>query len=103
MSLMYLAKRARPNILRDVKFLASKCSKPTELDLERVMVLKPDGVDVVQWVDASFMVHEDLKGHSGCVITLGMNGGVMATLSKKQKVLTKSSTEAELVAIDDSY
>jgi hypothetical protein len=49
------------------------------------------------------MVHEDLKGQSGCVITLGMNGGVMATLSKKQKVLTRSSTEAELVAIDDRY
>eukprot|EP01035_Chromulina_nebulosa_P016432 gene16432-21772_t len=86
MSLMYLAKRARPDILRDVTFLASKCSEPTELDL-----------DIVLWVDASFMVHEDLKGHSGCVITLGMNGGVMATLSKKQKVLTRSSTEAELV------
>eukprot|EP01035_Chromulina_nebulosa_P068849 gene68849-94353_t len=53
------------------------------------------------FVDASFLSHSDLKGHSGCVITLGLDGGIMATLSRKQKILTRSSTESELVAIDD--
>eukprot|EP01035_Chromulina_nebulosa_P028284 gene28284-37326_t len=51
------------------------------------------------------MAHQDLKGHSGAMVTLGENGGVLATISKKQKILTRSSTEAdlELVAIDEGY
>ena len=40
-----------------------------------------------------------MKSHTGGLLSLG-KGAVFAT-SKKQKLNTKSSTEAELVAIDD--
>jgi hypothetical protein len=51
------------------------------------------------YVDASYGVHQDAKSHSGLIITLG-HGPIM-TKSTKQKIVTKSSTEAELVAQSD--
>ena len=51
------------------------------------------------FVDASFAVHEDMKSHTGGVITFG-HGGI-AYKSAKQKLVTKSSTEAELVGASD--
>jgi hypothetical protein len=51
------------------------------------------------WIDASFAVHQDMKGHTGGVILLG-KGGVYGT-STRQKLVTKSSTEAELVGVSD--
>ena len=51
------------------------------------------------WVDASFAVHPDMKSHTGGVMTLG-KGAVYAT-STRQKLNTKSSTEGELVGVND--
>jgi len=50
-------------------------------------------------VDSSYAVHPDMHSHSGIMMTLGK--GVTYSMSCKQKLNTKSSTEAELVAIDD--
>ena len=63
--------------------------------------LKVDNLQVVKWyVDASFAVHPDYRSHTGAVMTLG-EGSVIA-MSKKQKLNTRSSTEAELVGADDA-
>jgi hypothetical protein len=51
------------------------------------------------WVDASYGVHDDLKSHTGGVISLGQ--GVVMGKSSKQKLNTKSSTEAEVVSAND--
>ena len=51
------------------------------------------------WVDAAFAVHPDLKSHTGAIHSLG--AGAISSISTKQKVNTRSSTEAELVGIDD--
>jgi hypothetical protein len=48
------------------------------------------------WIDASFGVHSDMRSHTGGVLTLA----AYAT-STKQKLTTKSSTEAELVGVND--
>ena len=62
--------------------------------------LKADNLQVVKWyVDASFTVHPDYRSHTGAVMTLG-EGSIIA-MSKKQKLNTRSSTEAELVGADD--
>ena len=45
------------------------------------------------WVDASYAVHPDTKSHTGGVMSLGI-GGIVCK-STKQKLNTKSSTEAE--------
>ena len=50
---------------------------------------------VHSWVDASYAVHPDMKSHTGGITSFGL-GGFMGK-STKQKLNTKSSTEAELI------
>ena len=50
-------------------------------------------------MDSSYAVHPDMHSNSGILKMLGK--GVAYSTSCKQKFNTKSSTEAELVAIDD--
>ena len=52
------------------------------------------------WVNSSYAVHPDMKSHTGVLMSLGK--GCTYTASNKQKLNRKSSTEAELVAIDDA-
>lgn len=51
------------------------------------------------WVDASYAIHDDRKSHTGGAISFGR--GVLMSKSKKQKLNTKSSTEAEVVGVSD--
>ena len=44
-------------------------------------------------------MHNDFRSHTGGVMTLG--SGAIQTISTKQKVNTKTSTEAELVSFND--
>jgi hypothetical protein len=54
------------------------------------------------FIDASYGVHQASgKSHTGCAIVLG-EAGVLSARSSKQKIVTKSSTEAELVGLSDS-
>jgi hypothetical protein len=50
-------------------------------------------------VDASYGVHFDGKSHSGMSVSYG--AGPILSQSTKQKLVVKSSTEAELVALSD--
>lgn len=112
--LLYLAKRTRPDVLLPVSFLTTRVQKPDEDDLNKLnRVLKylngtkelgivltvQDPIRIQAFIDASYGVHEDGKSHSGLVVTLG--GGPILTKSTKQRLVTKSSTEAELVAASD--
>jgi hypothetical protein len=66
-----------------------------------VLRLSADDLHVVKWyVDASFAVHPDFKSHTGASMTYGR--GAPITMSRKQKLNTRSSTEAELVGADDA-
>jgi len=114
--LLYLSKRTRPDILVAVSFLTSRVQVATEQDgvkLTRVLrylfgtqslgiVLEADEqlLKLYCYIDASFGVHADAKSHTGTLVTLG-KGPIMAK-SVKQKINTKSSTEAELVGLSDS-
>ncbi|KAI2498512.1 Reverse transcriptase (RNA-dependent DNA polymerase) [Fragilaria crotonensis] len=53
------------------------------------------------WVDgaSSYAVHPDMKSHTGGIMSLGTVGFIPK--SRKQKLNTKSSTEAELVGASD--
>jgi hypothetical protein len=67
---------------------------------DRGVVLRPGttGIAVKVYVDAAYGVHADGKSHTGsCVVT-----GSVHCKSAKQSIVTKSSTEAELVALSDS-
>jgi hypothetical protein len=51
-------------------------------------------------VDASFAVHPDFKSLTGAVMMLGK--GAMQSIARKQKMNVRSSTEGELVAVDNA-
>jgi len=55
---------------------------------------------VLNWyVDASFAVHSNMRGHTGGGLTMGRGFPIVS--STKQKLNTRSSTESELVGVDD--
>ena len=111
---LFLCARSRPDIKPIVVFLCTRVKAPTEQDWSKlikmmkmlkgtakdVLTLTADNLNVLNWhFDASFAVHQDYKSHSGGSMTMGR--GAFMSMSKKQKLNTKSSTEAELVAVDD--
>ena len=113
--LLYLAKRTRPDILPAIIFLTSRVTKADVDDqakLERVLKylnVNPElgikltvgsPLSVIGFVDAAYGVHHDYRSHTGAVISLGT--GPVFVKSSKQKINSKSSTEAELVGLSDS-
>ena len=52
------------------------------------------------WIDTSFAVHANYKSHTGACLSFGR--GCPVNISSKQKINTWSSTEAELVGINDA-
>ena len=51
-------------------------------------------------IDAAFAVHMDMKSHTGYSLTMGT--GAVVSGSVKQRITTRSSTESELVGVDDT-
>jgi hypothetical protein len=112
---LYLAKRVRADCLCATMFLTTRVLCATEQDwskLQRLFkyinatktmgtVLQRTRTDTVRaQVDASFAVHADMKSHTGIWITLGFGGFYIR--STKQRLMTKSSTESELVGMSDA-
>jgi hypothetical protein len=112
--LIFLTMRARPDIMTAISFLTTRVCNPTVDDrnkLKRVirylrdtkrlhLTLEADDMRVFKWmVDASFAVHPNMRSHTGCAASAGK--GSFLSISSKQKINTKSSTEAELVGVDD--
>ena len=64
------------------------------------LVLSADSLNSMEWwVNAAYGTQWDMKGHTGMVMSLGK--GAIISASRAQKINTRSSTEAELVGIDD--
>jgi hypothetical protein len=112
--LLYFAKRICPDLLTVVSFLTTRLQKPTLEDWSKlvkaieyvrhtkhlVLTLCAHKVLLIMiFADASFGKHHDMRSHTGAAITLFK--GVIWAKSSKQKIMTKSSTEAKLVAISD--
>jgi hypothetical protein len=111
---LFLCKRARPDIMPAIAFLSTQVKKPTKHDwykLRRMMnfltttindglTLRANLNIITNWyIDAAFAVHTDYKSHTGALLTLGQ--GAVTSISTKQKINTRSSTESELVSTDD--
>jgi hypothetical protein len=68
--------------------------------IDLVLTLEADSKRILKWwVDASHAVHPDMKSHTGG--TLSMGKGSTYSASKSQRLNTKSSTEAEVVGVDN--
>ena len=111
---LFVAKWGRPDVLQPIAYLCTRTKEPTKSDwdkLVRVMkfmgqtsndrlTLRADGSHILIWsVDSSFAVHDDFRSHTGGLMTMGR--GAITNVSAKQKINTRSSTEAEVVAVDD--
>jgi hypothetical protein len=58
-----------------------------------------DDFTICWWVDASFAVHHDMQSHTGATMSLGKGSPI--SLSRKQRLNTKSLMEAEVVGVND--
>ena len=67
---------------------------------DKVRTLSADDSQHFCWyTDAAFLVHLDMRSHSSRTFSLSF--GAMSPSLIKQKVSSRSSMEAELIAIDD--
>jgi hypothetical protein len=111
---LFVCKRARPDIQPVISILCTRVKAPNESDWaklikllqylngsrDEVLILSADDLRIIKWfVDASFAVHPDFKSHTGGTMTFGQ--GSVISVSRKQKINTKSSTTSELVGADD--
>jgi hypothetical protein len=112
--LLYLAKRGCPDIMLAISFLCTRVKNPDIDDYRKlgrvvkylrktqklVLTLECNNLyNIMWWVDASYACHDDMRGQSDGMVSLGKSA-IYAT-SVKQKLNTRSSTEAELVAVYD--
>ena len=111
---LFLSKRARPDIQTAVAFLCTRVKAPDRDDYKKLarlmnylratkdipLTLEWDGLNIVRWwADASFATHADMKGHTGGVMSMGK--GAVISVSRKQRLNSRSSTETELIGADD--
>jgi hypothetical protein len=112
---LFLCKRARPDMSPAIAYFTTRVREPNENDwnkLTRMMkFLRQTKNDVLTLevdpkrihsthVDAAYAIHPDMRSQSGGTQTLGK--GVFSSLCQKQRMNTRSSTEAELVSVDDN-
>jgi len=113
--LLYLGKRTRPDLLLAISFLCTRVQEPDEDDGKKIgrclrflretkddkLTLEADGSSVISWwIDASYAVHPNMRSHTGA--TMPMGKGCPISISTKQKINTRSSTEAEVVGVNDA-
>jgi len=111
---LWICKRGRPDLNTAVSFLTTRVKAPDIHDYKKLirllkylngtrempLTLSADDTNIIKWwADGSFAVHPNMRSHTGGTMTLG-KGSIYST-STKQKLNTKSSTEAELVAAND--
>lgn len=112
MRAQYLAKHQRFDIVFPVSILNKRVKKPSNKDWndlekllkylkttrDRKLTLRPGDLNTITaYIDASFGVHPDMKGHAGCVTLLG-NAPIYVKASAG-KLNTKSTTEEELCGV----
>jgi hypothetical protein len=116
MTLMYIARLTRPDLLMPVTFLASRTHCATDRDvghLHRVIRYMENTKDMGIHIfceslqvhckcDAAFAAHsphDQAKGHTGFVLGLGRGMSYLHSRSGKQKTASTSSTDAEIIAL----
>ena len=107
------AREGRPDFDFAVCFLQSKQSSPSEQDWsdlqhllgyikrfpEREVVFKPKDLQLRGFCDASFNITSDGRSYYGYIITLG--NSLVATKGGRVKMVVRSSTEAEISAVNE--
>jgi hypothetical protein len=114
MSIFFVARMTRWDILWVCTYLGSRSSNPTEFDYSQLIIVlrylkftinfkrsfSCNGLQLSFFVDAAHGLHIDGKGHTGFEIRAGND--CIFCKSTKQRVNALSSTEAEILALADS-
>jgi hypothetical protein len=113
--MLYLAKWARPGILTVASFLCTRVKSATVEDqsklsrvrgylkgtVNRTLLLRSHGDPMIRaYLDASYALHTDSKSPTGVVIYVGNTLAYVS--SRKQKCMSKSPSEAELIGLLDN-
>ena len=68
---------------------------------KKYLTLSDDDLKMVKYYAGKILaVHLDFKSHTGAIMTMGQSS--IQSVFRKQKLNTRISTEAELVAIGDT-
>ena len=112
--ILFIMKRGRPDVETTVSYLMTRVSKSNLKDWEKLKRclgflkktfndLRTIGADSLRdlhvWVDASHAIHENMRGHTGGTMSMGI--GTLHNKSSKQKLNTRSTTESELVGVSE--
>jgi hypothetical protein len=97
--LLFAAKKARPDLQVAVAYMCTRVKAPMVSGYHKlgctikylsgtIVVLGWDGTGLLTWsVDSSFAIHNDMRSHTGAVLSLGQ--GALMSMSSKQKINTK--------------
>lgn len=111
---LWTMKRSRPDMETTVSFLMKRVSEPLRDDwhkfmrmmcfikqtIEDVRIIGADSlVDMLTMVDSAHAVHENMRGHTGGLITFGT--GVVDQKSSTQKMNARSSTDTEHIGTSE--
>ena len=112
--LLYLMKRARPDLEPAVSFLCTrvtKCGLSDWKKLQQILAYIKGTIDdkriigasslneILMFVDAAYAIYDDMRGQTGGCMSMGW--GVFHGRSSKQRINTKSLTETELVGVGE--
>jgi Reverse transcriptase (RNA-dependent DNA polymerase) len=112
--LLYLSKRTCLDLQMAVSFLSTRVLHPDTDDWKKLgqclrylhanpdlpHTLEADGTGMIRWWVAAYGVHHDMRSHTGA--TMSMAKGCANLMSCRQRLNTRSSTEAELVGVNDA-
>ena len=112
--LLFVSRRGRPDIQLPIAFLCTRTTKSDEDDwkklkrlmqyinttMDLILTLSAEDIAIIKWwVDASYAIHANMRSHTGATMSIGR--GMIYSKSAKQKLNSKSSTEAELIGASD--
>ena len=110
---LFLCKHGHLDITPAIAYLTTWVQKPNHADWTKLcqmlqflkqtvndkLTLRADGSGCLNWhCDTTFALHNDFRSHIGSTFLMG--DGAITSLSRKQGMNTRSSTEAEVVATD---
>ena len=100
MAVAFLCKRVKCPNIGDWKKLG-RLVRYGRATIHLPLIVGSDGTGKMVWsIDASFVVHIDIKSQTGYCLTLGIVSPISG--SSIQKVNTRSLNELELVGVDDA-
>ena len=110
---LFLCKHGHPDIAPAIAYLTTWVQKPNHADWTKLcqmlqflkqtvkdkLSLRADSSGCLRWhCGIAFALHNDFRSHTGSTFLMG--DGAITSLSRKQGMNTRSSTEVEVVATD---